>query len=161
MRTDVFLSDMPSQPWVKEPTDGFHPVKYHVGKGALAVEVAVAGTNLVPKRGVVLREWKAYLSGRSTPVLLVTICSRSVCLCGFDGDQPTVRNDLDMKQVEWICREALSLKSKHVACRFLTEVCPSLDTDIPGLDVDGPVSAYNLQRDVPSRDDWGGVGTKG
>lgn len=155
MLDDVeFLSDLLSRPWVPDAKGELLPVGLFVGEGANAVEVAVARASHAPARGALVEIWKARKRGRAAPVLLVVLYSRDAALCGPSGEAPPVYLDMNLGQVERLCREALTQPDRHAALRLLSQALPSLETALPGINNEGLLALHELERGVPQREDW-------
>ncbi len=116
---DGFLSDLMSRPWSPDARHGFRPSGLFVGKGANAIEVAVARAPGAPTRTALLESWKVRRGGRAAPVLLVVLHPGGAALCGASGEAPPVYPKIDPGQVERLCREVLDQPDRHAALRFL------------------------------------------
>jgi hypothetical protein len=68
-----FLADVMPRQWTPEARHGFQAAGLFVGKGANAIEVAVARSGAAPNRTALLDCWKARRAGRAAPVLLVVL----------------------------------------------------------------------------------------
>ena len=155
MTNDVgFLSDLLARPWSPDAGSGLRPAGLFVGKGANAVEVAVATTSRAPARAALVAAWKARKGRRAAPVLLVVLHSGKVVLCGASGESPPVYTDLGPGQVERLCREVLAQPDRHAALRLLSQALPSLETALPGLNNEGLLALHELEAGVPRRSDW-------
>ena len=89
MDRENFLSDLHRRQWKPEARHGFRPMGLFVGKGSNAIEVAVARSDGVPNRKVLLDCWKAHRAGRAAPVLVVALASSPGG--GGGGGQPLRR----------------------------------------------------------------------
>ena len=155
MTNDVgFLSDLLVRPWSPDAGSGLRPAGLFVGKGANAVEVAVAQASRAPARTVLVTAWKARKGRRAAPVLLVVLYPGKVVLCGASGVSPPVYTELDPGQVERLCREVLAQPDRHAALRLLSQALPSLETALPGLNNEGLLALHELEAGVPRRSDW-------
>jgi len=125
-REQGFLGDLILRPWTPEVRHGFQAVGLFVGKGANAIEVAVARAVRAPTRTALLDSWKARRAGRATPVLLVVLHPGGADLCGASGEEPPVYPKVNDGQVERLCREVLDLPDHHAARRFLAQALPSV-----------------------------------
>ena len=103
---------------------------------------------------MLLSAWRARRGGRASPVLLVVRHAGGAALCGATGVTPPVYINLDVDQVERLCREALLQPDRHAALRFLAQALPSLETAVPGIRNEGLLALHELQHGVPRRDDW-------
>ena len=92
---DGFLPDLLSRPWVPDAKHDFQPVGLFVGKGASAIEVAVARLPGAPKRAALLECWKSRRGGRAAPVLLIVLHPDGAALCGASGEEPPVYPRMD------------------------------------------------------------------
>ena len=157
---DGFLSDLMSRPWSPDAKHGFRPAGLFVGKGASAIEVAVARSSGAPTRTALLESWKVRRGGRAAPVLLVVLHPGGAALCGASGEAPPVYPKIDPGQVERLCREVLDQPDRHAALRFLSQALPSLETALPGLNNEGLVALHELQHGSPRRPDWANAAKK-
>ena len=147
-----FLSDLASRQW--SPKTDLRPAGLFLGRGAHAVEVAVARSATAPTRSVVLECWKTRKDRRAAPVLLVVLHPGGAALCGPAGETPPVYPEMDVGQVERLCRETLAQPDRHAALRFLSQALPSLEAALPGLNNEGLLALHELQHGVPARADW-------
>ena len=155
-----FLPDLLSRPWSPGSTHGLQPVGLYVGKGSNAIEVAVAQASRPSSRAILIASWKARKGRRAAPVLLVVLCSGKAALCGASGESPPVYTDMDVGQVERLCREVLAQPDRHAALRLLSQALPSLETALPGLNNEGLLALHELEWGVPERPDWAEAGRK-
>ena len=116
-----FLSDLTPRPWRPEASNALRPLGLFVGQGANAIEVVVAQASRSPNRNTLLSAWRARRGGRASPVLLVVRHAEGAALCGATGATPPVYINLDVDQVERLCREALLQPDRHAALRFLAQ----------------------------------------
>ena len=149
-----FLSDLLSRPWSPDGKSGLKPVGLFVGKGTNALEVAVAQAAQATARSVLVETWKARKGRRVAPLLLVVLHPDSASITGATGEIPPVYEDMDMGQVERLCREALGQPDRHAALRLLSQALPSLETALPGLTNEGLLALHELEHGVPKRGDW-------
>ena len=149
-----FLAGIVPRPWSQDVKSGLQPAGLFVGKGPNAIEVAVATASKTPARGALVACWKARKGGRAAPVLLVVLHSGKAALCGPTGDSPPVYSDMEIGQVERLCREALAQPDRHAALLFLSQALPSLETALPGINNEGLLALHELERGVPQRTDW-------
>ena len=149
-----FLSDHLSRPWSLDVKNDIRASGLFVGKGANAVEVAVARASGVPVRAVLIDIWKTRKGRRAAPVLLVVLYTGNAALCGPLGKTPPVYLDMDLGQVERLCCEVLTQPDRHAAIRLLSQTLPSLETALPGINNKGLLSLHELERGVPKRTDW-------
>lgn len=78
----------------------------------------------------------------------------SASITGATGEVPPVYEDMDVGQVERLCREALGQPDRHAALRLLYQALPSLETALPGLTNEGLLALHELEHGVPKRPDW-------
>lgn len=150
----TFLEDLMPRPWTPEAKHGFQAAGLFVGRGANAIEVAVARAGAAPTRAMLLDCWKARRAGRAAPVLLVVLHPDGAGLCGASGEEPPVYPRIDNGLVERLCREALDQPDRHAALRLVAQALPSLETALPGLNNAGLVALHELQHGAPRRTDW-------
>ena len=101
-----FLSDLLSRPWSPEGKFGVQPVGLFIGQEINAVEIAVAQASRAPIRSAQVEIWKARKDRRAAPLLLVVLHPGGATLTGATGEVPPVYEDMDVGQVERLCREA-------------------------------------------------------
>ena len=149
-----FLSDLTPRPWRPDSMETLRPLGLFVGQGANALEVVAAESSRSPNRNTLLSAWRVRRGGRASPVLLVVQYADGAALCGATGVTPPVYVNLDIDQVERLCREALQQPDRHAALRFLAQALPSLETALPGIRNEGLLALHELQHGVPRRADW-------
>ncbi|MYJ68792.1 MAG: hypothetical protein F4087_09840, partial [Gemmatimonadetes bacterium] len=149
-----FLSDLLSRPWSPDAKSGLQPVGLFIGQEANALEVAVAQAAQAPVRSALVEIWKARKGRRAAPLLLVVLQANSASITGATGEVPPVYEDMDIGQVERLCREALAQPDRHAALRLLSQALPSLETALPGLTNEGLLALHELEHGVPKRPDW-------
>ena len=149
-----FLSDILSRPWSPDGKSGLQPVGLFIGKGTNALEVAVAQTSQGTARSVLVDIWKARKGRRAAPLLLIVLHPGGASITGATGEVPPVYEDMDVGQVERLCREALGQPDRHAALRLLSQALPSLETALPGLNNEGLLALHELEHGVPKRGDW-------
>ena len=155
-----FFSDLLSRPWSPDTKYGLQPVGLFIGQGPNALEVAVAQASQVKDRSVLVEIWKARKGRRAAPLLLVVLHPDSASITGAAGEIPPVYKDMDVGQVERLCREALDQPDRHAALRLLSQALPSLETALPGLTNEGLLALHELEHGVPKREDWGNAKRK-
>ena len=155
-----FLEELMPRPWTPDVNHGLRPAGLFVGKGAHAIEVAVARSAGIPTRAALLESWKSRKAGRAAPVLLVVLHPEGAALCGASGEAPPVYPRADPGQVERLGREVLEQPDRHAALRFLAQALPSLETALPGINNEGLAALHELQHGAPVRPDWTEAGRK-
>ena len=120
-----FLEELMPRPWTPGAKHGFRSAGLFIGKGANAIEVAVAWSAGTPTRAALLESWKSRKAGRAAPVLLVVLHPEGAALCGASGEAPPVWPCADTGQVERLSREVLDQPDRHAALRFLAQALPS------------------------------------
>ena len=155
MDSRTFLADLELRPLTLADAGPLEPVGLMIGPGSGGLEVAVARSERKPAQDALRNAWKSRQGGRATPVLLVALHGDRAALCGPAGEIPPVFLDLDMGQVERICRTALAEPNRHAAARFLWSVLPEVkESQIPGLRNQGLFATHELEKGVPQRSDW-------
>ena len=149
-----FLSYILSRPWSPDAKSGLQPIGLFIGQGTNALEVAVAQAAQAPARSALVEIWKARKGRRAAPLLLVVLQADSASITGATGEVPPVYTDMDIGQVERLCREALAQPDRHAALRLLSQALPSLETTLPGLTNEGLLALHELEHGVPKRGDW-------
>ncbi len=157
-----FLPDPSILPraWSLDSKFGVEPVSLFIGQGANAFEVAVAQTAQLTSRSVLVDIWRVRKQGRAAPLILVVLYQDKASIVGATGEQPPVYRDLDIGQVERLCRESLNQPDRHSALNFLAQALPSLETALPGLNNEGLLALHELENGVPKRSDWMEAGRK-
>ncbi len=155
MDSKTFLADLELRPLTLTDAGPLEPVGLMIGPGSGGLEVAIARSERKPNRDALRNAWKSRQGGRATPVLLVALHGGRAALCGPAGESPPVFLDLDVGQVERICRTALAEPNRHAATRFLWSVLPEVkESQIPGLRNLGLFATHELEKGVPQRSDW-------
>lgn len=131
-----------------------------MGGGASPLEVLVATHQHAPTAQELRSVWKTRHAGRAAPLLLVVLYDTRAALCGPAGDDPAARLNLDARQVDRICREALGESDRHAALRALRDSLPALDTDLGGVRNEGFLATHELRAGARQRLDWRAAATK-
>ncbi len=102
--------------------------------------------------------WKRRKDHRPAPLLLIVLHQGPhglrAAMCGPTGDNPPVQDDRDPGQVERIAASALAELTRNAAIRFLHEVLPESDSELPGIRNAGMFATHQLKDGVPVRPDW-------
>lgn len=134
------------------------PVAAFDGRGAHALEVAVATAPGRPRAEDIRRAWKARQAGAPSPLMLVVAyeveSSWKASICGPVGDEPPVESSLDLGLVERIAQAALNQPSRHQAIRFLGGILSEVEAELPGIRNHGMLATHELREGVPQRGDW-------
>ena len=155
MDSGSFLADLELRPFTLDDTGPLESFGLAIGPGSGGLEIAVLCTKRKPTQDSLRNAWKSRQGGRATPVLLVALHGDRAALCGPSGESPPVFLDLDVGQVERICRTALDEPNRHAATRFLWSVLPEVkESKIPGLRNQGLFATHELEKGVPQRSDW-------
>ena len=133
---------------------GFREPALFLGKGANALEIAIAKTSAPPRRAALLETWRHRRGRRAAPVLLIVLHPGGGALCGATGEKPPVHTDIDAGRLDRLCQELLRQPNRHAALRFLSQALPTLETALPGITNEGLLALHELQHGVPARDDW-------
>ena len=149
-----FLAEKTPLSWSQKTQHALQPHGLFLGEGQNAIEVAVAKSDALPNQTALQDVWSKRQGGRATPVLLVVLYRGAAALCGPLGEQPPTYANLNPRQVEGLCREALIQPNRHAALRFLQQALPSLDTDIPGIRNEGLVAQHELLHGTPNSSQW-------
>ena len=152
-RKSSFLSDLVERPWSPIASAQLRPAGLFIGKGPLAIEVAVAFAMKNLSDGEIKKTWKARKGGRGSPLILIILHSDTACLCGATGDDPSIYRDLDPGLVERLCRKLLDQPDRHYALRLLAQSLSSFETSLPGLRNEGLLALNELEHGVPKRTD--------
>ena len=158
---DEFLSGMETLDWTPLAGSGLRGEGLRIGKGDLAIVVAVANAETKPNRKLVLDVWKERDGGRGSPLLLAVVHPEGVSLCGPSSEDLKFYPKVDKGQADRLCRDALAKPDRHEALEFLDETLPTIENALPGIRVEGLVAMHELQYGVPKRkDDWKEAGNK-
>jgi hypothetical protein len=152
--TPSFLEGVPLRKVALADRWPFTPTGLALGNGTSALEVLVASHARAPSAQDLRSAWKARHGGRAAPLLLVVLYDHRAALCGPAGDDPPARLDLDLGQVDRICREALAESDRHAALRALRDSLPALDTELGGLRNEGFLASHELRAGARQRSDW-------
>lgn len=133
---------------------GLSATRLFLGKGRLALEIAVFSALTKPNSGTLQRAYKKQRDGRATPVLIVATHPDGVALCGTTDDKPPIYHVDEIGFVERLCTSALEKPDRNVAIRFLADVMPSLETELPGISNEGLLSSHELKHGTRNRKDW-------
>ena len=161
MIQSAFLTDSHiPRSWTMDSRRQMQPEGLFLGKGSNALEVAVARSQIKPRKESLLRAWKSRKGGRAAPLLLVVLHPEGVSVCGAAGVEPPVFSVDDPSPVEGMCRLALDKTDRHSALRFLSDTLPSLETALPGISNNGLLAMHDVQHGVPEREDWPTAGQR-
>ena len=152
-----FLADLENMRPLPTLADagGLEPLGLAIGPGGGGLEVAIARAAHKPSQDALRTAWHSRQGGRAAPLLLAVFYGDRAALCGPAGDAPPVFLDLDIGQVERICRTALAEPNRHAASRFLWSILPEVkESLIPGLRNQGLFATHELEKGVPKRADW-------
>ena len=152
--TPTFLEGVPLRRVTLADRWPFTPIGLALGTGTSALEVLVASHERAPSAQDLRSAWKARHGGRAAPLLLIVLYDNKAALCGPAGDDPPARLDLDLGQVDRICREALAESDRHAALRALRDSLPALDTELGGLRNEGFLASHELRAGARQRADW-------
>jgi len=149
-----FLDDVQQRRFTFEGNVPFQPIGLALGKGASALEVAIARADQTPSQPALRSTWKVRQGGRPAPLLLVVLHGDRAAVCGPAGDDPPAHIGLDRGQVERICREALQAPDRHAAHRALRDSLPALTSTLSGIRNEGYLASHELQTGARQREDW-------
>ncbi len=97
--------------------------------------------------------WKARKGNRGAPLLLVILHSGKASVCGPDREEPPISHDMDIGQVERLCRKLLEQPDRHSALKLLEQTLPTFENTVPGLRNEGLLALHELEHGVPKRSD--------
>jgi len=139
----------------------FTPVGLALGQDDRSpLEVVVAKHSGEPSKVTLRSAWKARQGGRAAPLLFVVLYDGRAALCGPTGDDPPARVDLDVGQVERICRQALEQPNRHAALKALGDSLPAIESRLGGIRNEGFLATHELEYGARQRPDWNEAGTK-
>lgn len=137
---------------------GLRPVGLYLGEGRLPLEVAVASAVRTPGVAQLRELWHARHGNAPSPLLVIVLHpgadGPSASVCGPVPPSPAPVVGLPLDQVERIAATSLAEPNRHAAVRFLQEVLPEADSQLPGVRNIGLVASHELQVGVPARRDW-------
>ncbi len=140
----IFLSGVSLRP-IPGPRDcPFKILGLAIGKGASPLEVLIVESNSEPNLLQVRTLWESRQGGRAAPLILVVVHQDQAVLCGPSGDEPPTYSGVEIGQAECICREALDKLDRHAALRWLRDVLPTVDSQLPGLRNEGFLATHEL-----------------
>ena len=139
---------------LNETALGLVPHGLFLGRGDLALEVALYSAAARPTARTMQDAWRARQDGRAVPLLVVALHGGRAWLCGPTGESLPLRADKDTGAIERLCSAALKQPDRHAALLFLSQALPSLDTSAPGLRNEGLFALHELTHDAPRRPDW-------
>ena len=131
-----------------------------IGRGQMGVEIVVYETPSTPTNTILRSLWRARNNSRPTPVVVVAIHDSAASFCGASGEEPPVFLNLDVGQVERLCREVLACPDRNQALIFFGRNAESLTGQLPGIRNEGLLSKHELVNRTPSRPDWAIAGQK-
>jgi hypothetical protein len=150
----AFLEQYERRPFTVADIGSLKPAGLYLGKGPNAVEIAAFESNTRPTVTALRNTWKARLTGRATPLVVVALYDSKAALCGPAGEQPPAYTDIELGRAERICATALEEPDRHAALRFLTAALPELEQQTSGLRNQGFFASHELTAGVPKRSDW-------
>lgn len=156
-----FLNNYESIPWDLKGDTRIKSKKVFIGKGNSALEILMTESNSFPTKNELIMGWKGRKGRRANPLLLVNIYNNEATICGISGDNPSIYRNLDINQIERICKVALNKSDRHSAYRFLKDRIDKLDSDLMGIINRGLLSTHELKTGVPDRHDWEVAKNKG
>ncbi|NVM23747.1 MAG: hypothetical protein HWN68_18455, partial [Desulfobacterales bacterium] len=165
MDSKDFLADTDLRPLSTKVDPMFSARGLALGNGSSALEVAIVEASERPSGGALKAVWKARQGGRAAPVLLVALYRAGdrykAALCGPSGEDPPTFQELDVGQVERVCRTALSEPDRHSALRFLQPILEEIETPLAGLRNEGLLSSHQLRVAIRERGDLSHAVAKG
>ena len=103
----IFLENFDFSPLpLKIIISDLSPISLFLGKGPLALEVAVFRSNQKPSNTLVHKAFNKRRAGRATPILVVIIFPEGVILCGTIGEKPRIFILQDFERAERVCANA-------------------------------------------------------
>ncbi|MDW8079056.1 MAG: hypothetical protein RMJ16_09215, partial [Thermoguttaceae bacterium] len=129
-------------------------LRLYLGQGGTPVEIVVGETSAQPTRQQLSQWWKKRHGGRPAPVLLVVLHNSRAWVCGPTGLEPPVYENVDIGQLDRICRAALAAPDEHTAVRFLNSILPQVETPLAGLVNKGLLSDHILRDTLPKESWW-------
>ena len=131
MTADSFLADLaairPLPSW--GAAANLKPLRL-IGPGPEGFEIAIADAAHKPTQEARRTGWALRQGERAAPSVLGVIYGCRGALCPA-GETPPVFRDLDIGQLERICRTALAEPSRHAASRFLWSILPEIKESNP------------------------------
>lgn len=126
----------------------------YIGNGNQPLEVLLCTSKDIPNTTTIRSLWQKRKNYRAIPLLIVVIYRNHAHICGPTGEDAPVYKNIDIDQVKRICEDSLNLPDRHSVLRYLGDVLPSLDSNLPGINNVGFLATHELQYGVPKRSDW-------
>lgn len=150
-----FLVEHEPRPLALPSPSGIRPVDLFVGRGGMALELALLESDQEPSVGQLRELHRERLGRRAAPVVIVVLWGdERAAICGGPPDALSIHTSLPRGQVERLCRSALATADRHAAIRYLAQALPQLASRIPGLRNEGLFALHELIAGVPRRADW-------
>jgi hypothetical protein len=167
-RQPDFLDDRLPREWSlpKGAPREFEPAGAWSGRDSrFPLEVAVAIAGHRPRADDVRKLWRARHGNVPNPFLLIVAYPDGdgwkALICGPAGDEPPVKGNLDIGQLDRLADKALNEPTRHAAIRFLSAMWAELETELPGLRNAGMLASHELRDGVPLRADWASLCDRG
>lgn len=169
--SDDFLAGLPNeQDWSTFTglPAAITPLVVQFGNGADAFEVALAESDSAPKAEDVRNMFKVRWNKRAAPVLAVVAYPVSgpdgqqwrASVCGT-RDDPAVTHNLDLSQLDRMCRAALEQPDGLAAERTIRRLLDGTkDCFVDGGLNRGLFATHELRTGVPARPDWAEAGRR-
>jgi hypothetical protein len=150
----MFLDGVKSRPVTLEGEDGLSEPRLYLGNGSIPLEIVVAEALSRPKRQRLCEAWKKRHQRRPAGLLMILLYQGRAWVCGPTGLEPPVYEEVDIRQLDRICRSALAAPNEHAAIRFLNSVLPQVETPHAGIINRGLLSRYVLYDSLPRKEWW-------
>jgi len=119
--------------------------KLALGNGNSALEVLVVETDTAPNLPNVRSLWKKRNNRRASPLIVVCLHAESATVCGPAGDDPPAYENVEIGQLDRMCRDALECPDRHAALRYLRDTLQDVDTRLPGVRNEGFLATHELE----------------
>lgn len=150
----MFLEGEKSRPIDWKDSESSSPPRLYLGKGRMPLEIVVLEASAPPTRTRLSELWKKRHGSRPAAVLLVVLHEGRAWVSGPVGLEPPVYEEVELGQIERICRVALAAPDEHAAVRFLNSVLPQVQTPLAGLVNKGLLSDHVLRTSVRQESWW-------
>ena len=160
MNADDFLDGIQLRPVKLDTPIKGENVGLALGQGNSALEVVVLRTATPPTLPNVRTTWKKRNNRRASPLIVVVLHGDKATVCGPAGDDPPAYENVDIGQIDRICRDSLACPDRHAALRYLRDTLQDIDTRLPGIRNEGFLATHELEYGARQLGDWGDAQSK-
>ena len=160
MNSNDFLTGQQLRPVTLETPIKGETSGLALGQGSSALEVIVLRTTAAPSLPNVRTTWKKRNNRRASPLIVVVLHGDKATVCGPAGDDPPAYENVDIGQIDRICRDSLAGPDRHAALRYLRDTLQDIDTRLPGIRNEGFLATHELEQGAKKLGDWENALTK-